>query len=87
MRIHPQEIAMVGAIAWVLTLVVQIPKVGFFGALLLGLPIALLAGGAYGLLMPWVLRWAAKGSFQKEDLPPGGGRQKGPPNDGPAAKQ
>ncbi|RIH82070.1 hypothetical protein Mlute_02609 [Meiothermus luteus] len=86
MKVHPQEIAMVGAIAWVLTLVVQIPKMGFFGALLLGLPLAVLAAGAYGLLMPWVLRWAARG-LQKENLPPSRGKEEGPPSDGPAARR
>ncbi|RDI96318.1 hypothetical protein DV704_00375 [Meiothermus sp. QL-1] len=61
MRVHPQEVLMVGAIAWVLTLVAQIPQVGFWSALWMGFPLALLAGGAYWLLMPWVIRWAAKG--------------------------
>lgn len=60
MRVHWQEVAMVAAIAWIFTLVAQIPQVGFWIALWQGLPVALLAGGAYGLLMPWVLRWAAQ---------------------------
>ncbi|MFN3392280.1 MAG: hypothetical protein ACK40N_11005 [Meiothermus ruber] len=69
MRVQWQEVAMVAAIAGIFTLVAQIPQVGFWGALWLGLPVALLAGGAYGLLMPWVLRCAARG-LAKENPPP-----------------
>jgi len=37
---------------------------GFWASLLAGLPLGLLAGALYWLLMPWVIRWAAK---QKEN--------------------
>ncbi|ADD29190.1 hypothetical protein [Meiothermus ruber] len=69
MKVHWQEVAMVAAVAGIFTLVAQIPQVGFWKALWLGLPVALLAGGAYGLLMPWIIRWAAKGARPKETPP------------------
>ncbi|GIW31637.1 MAG: hypothetical protein KatS3mg071_1811 [Meiothermus sp.] len=66
MRVHWQEVAMVAAIAGIFTLVAQIPQVGFGTALLQSLPVALLAAGAYRLLMPWIIRWAAKGGPSSE---------------------
>lgn len=70
MRVHWQEVAMVAAIVWIFGIVSQIQQKGFWLSLLVSLPLGLLAGVAYGLLMPWVIRWAARG--QKENLPPGG---------------
>jgi|YNPMSStandDraft_1061717.scaffolds.fasta_scaffold38847_3 hypothetical protein len=76
MRVHWQEVAMVAAIVWIFSTVAQIQKMGFWASLLAGLPLGLLAGALYWLLMPWVIRWAAKGvkpaeEAPEENLPPG----------------
>lgn len=57
---------MVTVIVWALVGVSQ-GREGIWKALLVGLPIGLLAGLAYWLLMPLVVRWAARGVKQKED--------------------
>ncbi|AWR87288.1 hypothetical protein [Meiothermus taiwanensis] len=69
MRVEWQEVAIVAAIAGIFTLVAQIPQVGFWTALLPSLAMALLAAGAYRLLMPWIIGWAAKGA-QPPKTPP-----------------
>ncbi|WP_027882223.1 hypothetical protein [Meiothermus rufus] len=58
MKVHWQEAAMAAAIVWVFSTIAQIDA-GFFQAVLRGLPWGVLAGAAYGLLMPWVICWAA----------------------------
>ncbi len=61
---------MVVAIVCIFASVSQIQQIGLWPSLLAGLPLGLLAGAAYWLLMPWVIRWAARG--QKENPLPGG---------------
>lgn len=69
MRVEKQEVAMVVGIVWIFSIAAQIPSSGFWPSLLLGLPLALLAGGAYWLLMPWVIHWAAKGRSKENPSP------------------
>ncbi|GIW33317.1 hypothetical protein [Meiothermus sp.] len=86
MKVHWQEVAMVAAIAWIFGIVWQIQHSGFWPSLLAGLPLGLLAGVAYWLLMPWVIRWAARG-LPKENLPPIGREDENPdPSDEPSAR-
>lgn len=66
MKVHWQEVGMVAGIAWILSIVTQIQQLGFWLALLMGLPVGLLAGAAYWLLMPLVIRWAARGARPKD---------------------
>ncbi|MBO1436697.1 hypothetical protein [Meiothermus sp. CFH 77666] len=75
MRVHWQEVAMVAAIVWIFGIVSQIQQKGFWLSLLVNLPLGLLAGVAYGLLMPWVIRWAARG--QNENPLPNGKEAQG----------
>lgn len=75
MRVHWHEVAMVVAIVWIFSIVSQIQQIGFWPSLLAGLPLGLLAGAAYWLLIPWVIRWAARG--QKENPLPGGKEAQG----------
>jgi hypothetical protein len=75
MRVQRQEVAMVFAIVWIFSIVAQIQQMGFWASLLAGLPLGLLAGALYWLLMPWVIRWAARGvkpaeEATEENLPP-----------------
>jgi hypothetical protein len=75
MRVQWQEVAMVIAIVWIFSIVAQIRQIGFWPSLLAGLPLGLLAGATYWLLMPWVIRWAARGvkpneEATEENLPP-----------------
>jgi len=67
MRVHWQEVAMVFAIVWIFSIVAQIQQMGFWASLLAGLPLGLLAGALYWLLMPWVIRWAAKQKQNGQD--------------------
>lgn len=86
MRVHWQEVAMVAAIVWIFSIVSQIQQIGFWPSLLAGLPLGLLAGAAYWLLMPWVIRWAARG-LPKENPPPTGREDGNPdPSDEPTAR-
>lgn len=65
MRVSWQEAALVTVIVWALVGVSQ-GREGIWKALLLGLPLGLVAGLAYWLLMPLVLRWAARGVKPRE---------------------
>jgi len=92
MRVHKQEVAMVIAIVWIFSIVAQIQQMGFWASLLAGLPLGLLAGALYWLLMPWVIRWAARGVKPAEEAPEEnlpGRREDGSshPNDAPNAKR
>lgn len=69
MKVQWQEVAMVAGIAWIFSIVAQIQQLGFWLALLLGLPVGLLAGAAYWFLMPLIIRWAAKGARPKDPSP------------------
>lgn len=71
MRVQWQEGAMAAAIVWIFGIVSQIQQSGFWPSLLASLPLGLLVGVAYWLLMPGVIRWAARG-LSKENLPPTG---------------
>ncbi|GEM84256.1 hypothetical protein [Meiothermus hypogaeus] len=86
MKVHWQEVAMVAAIVWIFGVVSQIQQKGFWLSLLTSLPLGLLAGVAYQLLMPWVIRWAARG-LPKESPPPTGREDENPdPSDEPSAR-
>jgi len=93
MRVQWQEVAMVVAIVWIFSIVAQIQQIGFWPSLLAGLPLGLLAGVAYWLLMPWVIRWAARagkpdGDRTEENRPHGGGPDGSPdPSDEPSARR
>lgn len=77
---------MVVAIVWIFSIVSQIQQIGFWPSLLAGLPLGLLAGTVYWLLMPWVVRWAARG--HKDNLPPDGKEEQNPrTNDESDARQ
>ncbi len=69
MKVHWQEAAMAAAIVWIFSTVAQIEEAGFLQAVLRGLPWGVLAGAAYGLLMPWVIRWAARKNPQDPPEP------------------
>lgn len=58
---------MVVAIVWIFSIVAQIQQIGFWRSLWVGLPLGLLAGAAYWFLMPWVIRWAARGVKPNEE--------------------
>jgi hypothetical protein len=62
---------MVVAIVSIFSIVAKIQQLGFWSSLLAGLPLGLLAGAAYWLLMPRLIRWAARG-LPQENLPPNG---------------
>lgn len=77
MKVDKQEVAMVMAIVWIFSVVAQIQQIGFWPSLLAGLPLGLLAGAAYWLLMPWVIRWASN-----KKPPPDQGEEKSPETNG-----
>lgn len=65
-RVGWREAGMVGVIVGVSVLLTQIDR-GVWVALIGGLLLGLAATGLYYLLMPFVIRWAAKGVKPLED--------------------